>query len=491
MLDINRNTGMSQGEAAIGGSPRERLRVAVLVEHNIVYRHFIKSAAFATLAQKHDVVFVVPEKGPNNKRLTVDLEPSEVGAPVERIAINTARLYQQRRLFQVSQLIWRPGPEWKHLRALVRHMLGPRASRLYTVLGLPGIFQLFQRWSEAQMTREASAMDAFVERFRPDVLIHPTVLDGVFINDFVLLGRKYRIPTIAIMNSWDNPSTKRAVVGRPDWLLVWGPQTQNHAVRFMGMPPSRAVPFGAAQFDIYRQAPRVTRDEFCRRHGVDPSKRILLYAGSSKGADEYGHLCMIDEAIERGVLSNVAVIYRPHPWGHGGYKGERLLDGAWRHVVIENSMRAYLEGVRAGTKGAYLADYVDTHDVLSSIDALVSPLSTIILEAMMHGKPALCFLAEQQEGASFNLQKELVHFEDMFADPSILKANGESELINTLALLMEKAGEPQIETELRSACGHFVSTFDRSYRERLCDFVEEVAVEARQIGHSDKGRRSL
>jgi hypothetical protein len=490
MLDVNRSTGLSQAEATTGGAHRERLRAAVLIEHNIVYRHFIKSAAFATLVQKHDVVFVVPESGPNNKRLTVDLEPSEVGAPVERIAINPARLYQQRRLFQVSQLIWRPGPEWKHLRAIVRYMLGPKASRLYTVLALPGIFQLFRWWSEARMSAEASAMDAFVERFRPDVLIHPTVLDGVFINDFVLLGRKYRIPTIAIMNSWDNPSTKRAVVGRPDWLLVWGPQTQSHAVRFMEMLPSRAVSFGAAQFDIYRQTPRVTREEFCRRHGVDPSKRILLYAGSSKGADEYGHLCMIDEAIECGALANVEVIYRPHPWGHGGFKGERLLDGAWRHVVIESSMRSYLEGVRAGMKGAYLADYADTHDVLSSIDALVSPLSTIILEAMMHGKPVLCFLAEQHKGASFSLQKGLVHFEDMFADPSILKANGEPELIDALALLMGKVGNQQVETELRKACDHFVSTFDRSYSERLCDVVEQIAADERQSENSDRGWRS-
>jgi hypothetical protein len=489
MLDVNRSTDMPPDRIATGGrSPR--LRVAVLVEHDIVYRHFIKSSAFATLVEKHDVVFVFPEKGPNNKRLSIDLDAFELGAPVERVAINPARLYQQRRLFQVSQLIWRPGLEWKHLRALTRHMLGSRAARLYTVLALPGIFQLFRWWSEARMSRELVPMDGFIGRFRPNVLIHPTVLDGVFINDFVLLGRKHRIPTIAIMNSWDNPSTKRAVVGRPDWLLVWGPQTQNHAVTFMGMQTARAVPFGAAQFDIYRQPPRVTRDQFCRRHGIDPAKRILLYAGSSKGADEYNHLCMIDEAIERGVLSNLAVIYRPHPWGHGGHKGERLLDGAWRHVVIEDSMRSYLEGVRAGSKPTYLADYADTHDVLSSIDALVSPLSTIILEGMMHGKPVLCFLAEQQEGESFNLQRDLVHFEDMFADPTILKANGEPELVDALAPLIARVADRQGEMELRNACGHFVSAFDRSYRERLCDLVENVVIEERRGAVADKGALS-
>lgn len=474
MLNLNRTSDLSAG---VGATPEavRRLRVAVLIEHDIVYRHFIKSAVFSQIAEKHDIVFVIPEKAGNNKRLTVDFEAEQVGAPVERIAINPARLFQQRRLFQVSQLVWRPGAEWKHLRKVARYLLGSRASALYTVFALPGAFQLFRLWSEMQMSREPSPMEDFIKNFRPDVLIHPTVLDGIFINDFVLLGRKFGIPTIAIMNSWDNPSTKRAVVGRPDWLLVWGPQTQSHAIRFMGMEVDRAVPFGAAQFDIYRQPPRVTRDELCRSHGIDPTKRILLYAGSSKGADEFDHLCMIDEAIERGVLPNVAVIYRPHPWGHGGYRGERLLDGGWRHVSIDASMRSYLEALRAGNKKAYLADYADTHDVLSNIDALVSPLSTIILEGMIHGKPALCFLAEHQRGSSFDLQKELFHFQDMYADPEILKADGESELIETLVRLIAKVSDNKIEARLHDTCAHFVSSFDRAYPERLCDFVEDVA----------------
>src|SRR6185436_20144123 len=97
------------------------------------------------------------------------------------------------------------------------------------------------------------------------------------------------------MNSWDNPSTKRAIIGQPDWLLVWGPQTRQHAIKYMGMDPARAVVFGAAQFDVYRRPPRVSRDEFCRAQRVSATKRLLLYAGSSKGTDEFEHLRMIEQ----------------------------------------------------------------------------------------------------------------------------------------------------------------------------------------------------
>ena len=44
---------------------------------------------------------------------------------------------------------------------------------------------------------------------------------GFVFERFNLITKDKKIPLIVIMNSWDNPSTKRAVIGKPDWLLVW------------------------------------------------------------------------------------------------------------------------------------------------------------------------------------------------------------------------------------------------------------------------------
>ena len=247
----------------------------------------------------------------------------------------------------------------------------------------------------------------------------------------------------------------------------------------MGMRPARTIEFGAAQFEVYDHPPRLSRDEFCRQHGIDPAKRILLYAGSSKDTDEFEHLRMIEAAIDRGELTNVSVVYRPHPWGAGGYKGERLLDYPWRHVAIDNSMRSYLEAIRAGRKEKYLADYADTNDVLSSIDALVSPLSTIILEGALHGKPVLCLMGEQTPGASFDLQKRMVHFEDLYRCPAVLMAQDVSALTEKLAELLSHVGDPVYSETLRAACRHFVAEFDAPFSERIVGFLEGVAAEAR------------
>ena len=451
-----------------------RRRVAILVENDIIYRHFVQNRAFGEMARRMDVTFVFAKPGAGNKRLTVHLDPNQIGAPMELLPIEPQRIYLWRRLFQVSQLVWRPGENWKHLRKTMRYLIGRNATILSTALALPGIYQVYRAITYRRINALPSQMESVLQRLKPDVIIHPTVFDGYFINDVVLIGRRLGIPTIAIMNSWDNPATKRSVVGQPDWVLVWGAQTQAHAARYMGMKPERAVPFGAAQFEIYGSQPRVTRTEFCRAHGIDPAKRILLYAGSSKGSDEFEHLRTIETAIDDGTLENTAVVYRPHPWGDGGYKGERLLGHPWRHVAIENSMRTYLEGVRAGRKDRYLADYADTHDVLSSVDALVSPLSTILLEGALHGKPVLCFMPSEREGSSFHLQKRLVHFEDLYKSPLVLMAHGDDTLVPKLVELMGRAGDGDLQEKSRELCEHFVASFAKPFSVRIADFVEQL-----------------
>jgi hypothetical protein len=451
------------------------VKILVFIEHDVIIRHFVHSGVFADLIAKHDVTFVFPESG--YKRVSIDVSNLDLGAPYRRLTVHQARLVIWKRLFQVDLLRWRPGQQFAALRTLHREMMGPKAAAFYAILALPGIYRLFRRRSFAQARAIPNdELNRLITEQKPGLLIHPSVLEGVYINDLVDASQAAGIPLAVIMNSWDNPCTKRAMVGTPDWLLVWGPQTRQHAIDFVGTSPDRTLMFGAAQFDIYRRPPRIDRTEFCARHHIDPGNRILLYAGSSKGTDEFAHLTAIEAAIEKGRLGNTVVVYRPHPWGAGGKGGDRILNHSWRHVRIESTMRVYLEGVNRGETAMSFPDYRDTHDVLSSIDALVSPLSTIILEGALHGKPALCFLpVEETSARHFQLTIPLKHFEDMFAMPEFPSATGHGELIPGIETILSRIGDAEFAARLRHVCNNFVEPFERPYGERLVEFCESVA----------------
>lgn len=452
------------------------LRVLVLLDNDIVVRNFVFSSAFEALTREHRVLFVLPLK--TWRRLTVAPEEMQLGAPFVRVNIPPARIGLWRQLTQVGQLRLRRGEGHRGKRRIIRNTLGWKASALFTFYGLPGVFSLYRRRLAARLAAlPSSEFAALLEREQPDVLIHPSTFEGYFINDFIEAGSRMRIPTVLIMNSWDNPSLKQAMAGQPDITVVWGEQTVRHAGTFMGVPREKTRILGAAQFDVFSAPPRLTREEFCREHGVDPQRKLLLYAGSSRNSDEFAHLRMLDDAIDSGKFDGaVSLIYRPHPWGKGGKAGERIVRHAWKHVVIERSMVAYLESVSAAQTTSFLnAEYQRTHDVLSNIDALISPMSTIILEAILHCKPTMCLLPLDESNRSINYRLGLDHFNELFRSPAMLVCRDTSELVEAAGKLLGRCGDERFQALLRREAEFFVKPSEAPYSESLRRLVEEFA----------------
>ncbi len=440
-------------------------------------RHFLHSGSFNEIGSTHEMKFVFPEK--NHRRVAeMDWEQLDLPGPHEHLTILPERQITWKWLYLVDQLRWKPGAQAKALRRLHRCNAGWKAAILLTALGLPGIRQVFQ-WAAHRKLRALpfNALRELLDREQPDILIHPCVMEGVFLNDLIEESKSRNIPLVVIMNSWDNPSTKRAMIGNPDWLLVWGEQTHRHAVDLAGMPPERTLKFGAAQFEVYREPPQMNREEFCQLNGVDPALPLLIYAGSSKGTREIDHLRQLDAAVESGALPPTTLLYRPHPWGNGGEGGVNILDEPWRHVIIEHSMREYLEQVRAGKTQICLSDYRHTHEVLTHCDALISPLSTIILEAALHGKPAMCFLPDTDQSNHFRHDSQLMHFQDMFEMQEILVAHGARELLpRTIELLARSRAEGWAE-KMAKAAEYFVEPHDSPYGDRITEFFEAVVAD--------------
>jgi hypothetical protein len=447
------------------------MKCLICVDHDIIYRNFILSGSFEALARVASLVFIFPD----SPRVTVDL--SNFAHRWVKLPVDTERAALWRRLFQITQMRWRPGTNWRAIRATLRYTLGLKGSLQIGFLAFPGIFGIYRRHLLKRLNaRSNAALESIVTSEQPDFILMPTVLEGPFLNDLIEIGRRLQIPTIAVMNSWDNPSTKRSVTGMPDRLLVWGPQTFNHAIRYVGIPQNQALCFGAAQFDVFRLPTRYGRAELCARYGIDPQRRIVLYAGSTKHTDEFGHLLLLDGAISSGKLQNVAIIYRPHPWGNCGSNGGRFSRHHWENVFIDSTMADYVETVGKGTAKMKLADYQDTHDLLSAVDALVSPMSTILLEAAMHGKPILCFQSGVSGNTAMRVRVNQAQFSELFHSPEVLVC-GDDNFLPVIQSLVDRAVEPGIASRMRRMCDEFVTPFDAPFSERLPKLLSDLQKE--------------
>ena len=444
----------------------------------MVARHFIQNNTFYELGVNSQLEYIFPESG--HPRIS-QIDSGAIKIPDNHIRLPIIQSRQKiwKWLYLIDQLRWKPGAQAKSLRKLHRANAGKKATFILTLLGLPVIRHIYKKFSHKKLNSEPNlALRNYLKKEKPDFIIHPCVLEGLFINDLIVESNDLKIPLIAIMNSWDNPSTKRAMIGTPDWLLVWGEQTYRHAIEYANMPPDRTIKFGAAQFEAHRGKPRLSKSEFCRANKIREDLPILVYAGSSKGTREIDHLTHLDRGIESGILPKMSIIYRPHPWGGGGEGGKNILSRNWKHVAVDYTMREYLKKISLGEKDIMgLTDYRNTHEILSHCDALLSPLSTIILESWMHGKPALCLLPQEDQSQHFINDSRLTHFQDLFKMAELVISRGKVDLIPKTKELMDMTRVTELGKRLRQSSEYFVSMNNEPYGKRLHDFIKSSVVD--------------
>lgn len=454
-------------------SAMPRRRVLCFIESDITIRHFILSGSLRQLFERHDVTLVLPPE--SYPRIRSDVNTL---GPLERVEIPQQRLALWKQIYHHNQMRLRFGYGWWRLWMSWWSVLGWKAALIFSLANLPIVAGIAKRRYAARLDRvPARELEILLDRYKPDILLHPSTFDGYFVNDFVAQGAKRKIPTILLMNSWDNPSIKRATSGLPDWVAVWGEQTRRHANYFMHIPLDRIAILGAAQFEVYRTAPRLARNQFRHEHGMLNDCQILLYAGSSKGALESLHLQWLNDAVAAGILPKLSILYRPHPWGISQQEARIILEGRWPHVFIEHSMRPFLESICAGTNGSgfLMAEYARTHDILSCVDAVISPLSTIILESALHGLPVMCFFPyEEDKIGNWGSLRKLVHFEDIFKSPAVLVANRYPDFIPKVAELMKHAEDVEFKSRIIKEMQFFCEFHPKGYGAALLDLIDRA-----------------
>ena len=457
-------------------------KIAVFIDHDIIVRHFILNGVLTALEDEHEVVFVFPE---NHKRVAIDLK--ELGLRrVRTISVPNERTYLYRRLYHATVLMRMRHTETRHRQASMqnwRYLLGARAYWESWLYSWPLTYRAYKSLILARLG-ENGALNNLLQEERPDVIVHPTVLEGLFVSDLVHWGEANGTPTVFIMNSWDNPATKAMMVGFPSRLAVWGEQTRQHAIRHMNAPSERVISLGAAQFDLYRYPPKETPVEYKCRLGIPQGCKVLLYAGSSQGLNETSHLIRLEEAIEGRQLKNCVVLYRPHPW-RSYPKGEAdFFSLKWKHVMFEPSMEAcYRLSRNENRMRVDLAHYEDTHTTLSAVDAVISPLSTILLEAALHGKPVAVYLPDEgmKRNRRLATRAKVVHFLEFFERMDCIKCESPDQLIEDCRRLLQKSDEPGIGDRLIEQCGYFIEPSDRPYAERINNLIHSLLPEPRPI----------
>jgi hypothetical protein len=160
----------------------------------------------------------------------------------------------------------------------------------------------------------------FIESHHPTVvLVTPLVSAGSAQVEVVKAAAAAGVQSALPVFSWDNLSNKGLIHVSPDRIFVWNDVQTREAVEMHGIKPERIVVTGAPRFDgFFAASPSLTREELCSRHGLDPSRPIVLYLGSSESVCPIETLVTdqwLDALRTNGTarVRQASVLVRPHP----------------------------------------------------------------------------------------------------------------------------------------------------------------------------------
>jgi CDP-Glycerol:Poly(glycerophosphate) glycerophosphotransferase len=255
------------------------------------------------------------------------------------------------------------------------------------------------------------------ERYDPGLVVATS--PGWFLPDAIVLreAEARGIPTSTVVLSWDNPTSKGYRGADPDQTIVWSDEMARQVAEHHDYPRERIVVAGVAHFDDYVQYGALpARHELSEQLGLDPRRRLILFATSSPGI--FASNAAVAEALAEAVASNAfgvscELIVRLHPINfrpdHMTPLDEfkRLAD-TYEHTHLDIP-EIKSERLRVDMAGS---DRVRLGSLIMNCDVLVNVFSTTTLEAFLVDRPVVLVTSDlDAEVAGTETQREFDDYE--------------------------------------------------------------------------------
>lgn len=387
----------AEPQAGTVADPR-RPRLLVLSTSLLVDRMLQHTAVLPTLARQADVTMwragdVAPEA---QTRALARAEPFPAVRPFREFPYNYLRRLNE---FAWDAALRLPSREsiYRHTRRYPAIIRGLRpVGRALAAAGLNEPFEHLVERLLLSYPRSAEA-EARLRRLQPSFML----TTGPFQYEqpaVVSAARTLGIPTVAMIPSWDNLSTKNRMVFRYDGYIVWSSWMRDELHAYY--PHSRTVPVyvvGAPQFDVFFQDRfHVSRETFCQRQGLRPERPIVLYAlGSPNLFREHHGALDLARRIAAGDLGDVQMIVRPHPM----FDKAELLDafsGFGPGVIVQRTADADAPLTARAQDAARITDWVNS---FRHADVVVNLSSTVAIDAAVLDRPVVNLDYDPEPGA--------------------------------------------------------------------------------------------
>jgi hypothetical protein len=241
------------------------------------------------------------------------------------------------------------------------------------------------------------------EKHKPDLVIASTA--GWRLDRYLLREAAQRkIPTMAAIVGWDNPSSYAIPGAHMDYATCWSELQKSELVQGSDWDPERVNIGGIPSYDGYfRRQWLMPREEYFKLHGLDPQRRLISYACSFVHfAPNLPNVEALAELVSSDSLAEPSqLLVRLHP-SHFQDKPrifaeerERIFELEARHPHVHVVKPVPL----GGSLGYYSGEDMDEKSsMMAHSDVLVTVYSTMVVETAVHDTPIVAAVIDRPGG---------------------------------------------------------------------------------------------
>lgn len=458
-----------------------RKKILFLISEFTYVRNYLFTDALSLLMRHHEVKFAVSkdileETLPlSNSQVigTFEYRPREVKLQSEIFQILAWRHRKKSRTFfyrWLRQTNWnnveRQSSRMAKLWALATWVVGVLSRRTHFIGPLLGNKLAFRFGLPLLISRHDpnNQLREIIDSEHWDLIAIPTAAFEPATFDALYIAKKKKIPTLALIDNWDNLVSKTVFWTKPDKLGVWGRQAIRHAIEVQGFSEGDISAIGTPRFDQYfsgRKALAKERGEY------------VLFVGSAMPFDEITALHLLESELMLLGLESLPIIYRPHPWQQKRMVPSIFKQDDFRNTFLDDQiLSAQRKGLqKSPTDTRFQPNLSHYPGLFQRARIVIGPLTTMLLEASICLRPVIGI--SYDDGAHFTTSVEYFsHFQGMESVPGFQFCERQESLGTCL---QNALNQPPIDMEdLDSALSEFLVIDERTYPERLLNLTDGI-----------------
>ena len=351
---------------------------------------------------------------------------------------------------------------------------------LFKILGSRFLYKPLLKLVELFIPIDKSLAEK-IKNVSPKFIIMSMASPGNAEMDISKIAKQLRIKFGIVPPGWDNISSKLHQYIYPDFVIERGDQNVELAKKLFELDEKHVSKVGVPHYEMYFSYQHEydlenKRKEYLDKIGIPADKKVLLFGGALRPFDETSLLEMLDNAITNGVLENVHIIYRPHPSRNKRIKEKSYFDYDFKHITFDEELKeTYINIVEEKNNVVNkLPDLINYMDLYNSIDAIISPFSSVMVEAALFGKPVLGLACDDGIHFGYSSTKEIAtreHFKVLKKFDWFIQCDEKEKLIDDCKNLLQITKSPNIQERVKQDIEQIVYHDDKEFSQRLLEAI--------------------